>query len=256
MDDVRENLEAHLPPALVHELFEAHAEAKRSFYLGGLRLAEVEGGRFCEAVFRVLEHVTTGIFTPLGKSIKTDKIIEKLANLPGGSHPDAVRLHIPRALRVVYDIRNNRDAAHLGDGINPNLQDATLVATVLDWVLAELVRLYHSVSANEAQAIVETIVTRKAPAVEEFGGFLKALNPKLGVSDLVLLLLYQRGKTGALFSELDGWVRPSMRSNLRRTLQRLVHNHAYVHLDGERYVLTRAGYIVVEKRRLYAVPEP
>jgi len=256
MDDVRKNLEAHLPPVLVQELFEAHAEAKRSFYLGGLRLAEVEGGRFCEAVFRTLEQATTGSFTPLGRSLKTDKIIERLANLPNGSYPDAIRLHIPRALRVVYDIRNNRDAAHLGDGIDPNLQDATLVATVLDWVLAELVRLYHSVSANEAQAIVETIVTRKVPAVEEFDGFLKALNPRLAASDLVLLLLYQRGKEGALLSELDRWVRPSMRSNLRRTLRRLTHDQAYVHQDSERYVLTRAGYNIVEKRRLYAVPEP
>jgi hypothetical protein len=48
--------------------------------------------------------------------------------MPIGSAPDSIRLHIPRTFRVIYDIRNKRDAAHLGDGIDPNLQDSTLVS--------------------------------------------------------------------------------------------------------------------------------
>ena len=59
-------------------------------------------------------------------------------------HPDAIRLHIPRTLRLVYDIRNKRDVAHLGPDIDPNLQDSTLVVSALDWVLAEFIRLYHA----------------------------------------------------------------------------------------------------------------
>jgi len=46
-------------------------EAKRNFYLGGLRLSAVEGGRFCEATFRLLQQRTTGKFNALGnKSIR------------------------------------------------------------------------------------------------------------------------------------------------------------------------------------------
>lgn len=122
------------------------------------------------------------------------------SNLPVGSHPDAIRLHIPRALRVVYDIRNNRNAAHLGDGIDPNKQDATIVISTLDWVLAEFVRLYHTVSADEAQRIVESLVTKRAPAVQDFAGFLKVLNSKLKAGDYILLLLYERGAKGASFA--------------------------------------------------------
>ena len=65
---------------------EPHPEAKRNLYLGGLRLSEVEGGRFCEAAFRLLEHVTQGSFTPLGTQLNTDQTIQKLENLPKGSH--------------------------------------------------------------------------------------------------------------------------------------------------------------------------
>jgi hypothetical protein len=236
---------------LVDELLDAYREAKQNFYVGGLRLSAVEGGRFCEAVFRILEQVTTGRFTSLNRKLDTDRLIGQLANLARGTFPDSVRLHIPRALRVVYDIRNNRDAAHLADGIDPNLQHATLVVSTLDWVTAELVRLYHGVSANEAQKIIETLVTRKSPAVEDFDGFLKVLKPELRAGEYILLILYERGKTGANYREIESWVQPGMRANLVRTLRRLVDDEAFVHVAGDRYFLTRRGIAEVEARRLH-----
>jgi hypothetical protein len=237
--------------ALVHELIEAYVEAKRNFYLGGLRLSAVEGGRFCEAALRLLQQRTSGKFTPLGQQLYTEKLQQQLGGLARTAHPDSVRLHIPRSLRVVYDIRNKRDAAHLADGIDPNIQDATIVVSILDWVLAEFVRLYHTVSANEAQRIVESLVTRRAPAVQEFGAFLKVLNPNLPAADHVLLVLYQRGKEGATYPELLSWARPKMRANLKRTLQQLVNDRAFVHHDGSMYFLTESGMREVESRKLY-----
>jgi len=253
---MRANIEAQLAavvdPTIVTELLDAHAEVKRNFYLGGLRLSAVEGGRFCEAAFRILEQVTTGSFTPLGQQIDTERVIIRLANLSSGAHTDAIRLHIPRALRLVYDIRNKRDAAHLGDGIDPNLQDATLVVSAVDWVLAELIRLYHNVTPDEAHGIVENIVSQHAPIVQDFDGALKVLSPELGASDHCLVLLYHRGKAGATFAELQGWVRPRMRANLRRTLTRLEDVKDFVHSNGNSYRITRLGETDVESRRLLA----
>jgi hypothetical protein len=186
---IRSQLCSRLDARLVDELLAAYSEVKQKYYLGGLRLSEVEGGRFCEAAFRVLEQITGGSFTPLGHSIDSERIIRKLANVATASgFPESVRLHMPRALRVVYDIRNNRDAAHLADGIDPNLQDATLVVAVVDWVLAELLRLYHNVSADEAQAILEAIVCKAVPVVEDFDGFPKVLNAKLASGDCLASL--------------------------------------------------------------------
>ena len=139
LDTIRLGLAKTHDKKLVDELLEAYVEAKRNFYLGGLRLSAVEGGRFCEAAFRILEEATTGKFTPLGQQLDVEKLRERLANLPSGTHSDSIRLHIPRALRVVYDIRNKRDTAHLADNIDPNLQDSSLVVYSLDWVLAEFV---------------------------------------------------------------------------------------------------------------------
>jgi len=46
--------------------------------------------------------------------------------------------------------------------------------------LAEFVRLYHNVPADEAQAIVSDLVTRTSPAIQDFDGFLKVLRADLG----------------------------------------------------------------------------
>lgn len=250
---IKSGLSLKFDGKLVDELLEAHAEAHRNFYLGGLRLCEVAGGRFCEAAFRMLEQTTTGNFTPLNAQVDTEKLIRQLANLPASQAFDSVRLHIPRSLRVVYDIRNKRDAAHLGDGIDPNVQDSTLVISVADWVLAEFVRLSHSVPADEAQRMVEGIVSRRAPAIQDFDGFLKVLNPRLSASDHVLLVLYQRGKAGANFSEIESWARPPMRRDLRRTLRRLTEERAMVHLNGTQYLITQLGMREVETRRLFEI---
>jgi hypothetical protein len=155
------------------------------------------------------------------------------------------------AHRVVYDIRNNRDAAHLADGIDPNVQDATLVMGVLDWILAEFIRIHHQVSAHEAYSIIERLVTRKAPAVEDFGGFLKVLRPRLKASDYALLTLFECGKDGATYGQIEAWVQPKMRKNLKRTMDRLVNDQATVHFAAGKYFITKLGIAEVEKRKLH-----
>jgi len=180
---MRTCLVASFTPRLVDELLDAYTEAKEHFYLGGLRLSEVEGGRFTEAALRLLEERTTGTYTPLGTQLDSEGIAKRLANLPAGSYPDSVRLHIPRALRVVYDVRNTRDAAHLADGIDASVQDATIVVGILDWVMAELVRMHHNVDSARAHAMVIDLVTRRAPVIQEFDGFLKVLRPELPAGD-------------------------------------------------------------------------
>ena len=245
-----QGLKAATDDRLVEKLLEAYDEAKSNYYLGSNRLGTVEGGRFCEAAFRILQHISTGAFEPIGRQIDSEGTIRQLANIPSGVQPDSVRLHIPRALRVIYDIRNNRDAAHLGDGIDPNVQDATIVIAILDWVLAEFVRLFHQVTADQAHTMITAIVTKSVPIIEDFDGFRKVLNPKLKASDTILVLLYACGRKGATLDELNQWVHPKMLANIRRTLYRLENDKAYIHFNGSHYIITRAGQIYVERSGL------
>lgn len=236
---------AGVPSALSDEVLDAFAEAKRRFYRDDLRPSAIEGGRFSEAVFRLLQWMTTQTYVPLGKTLPSvDKLLVTLQNSAG---TDSVRLHIPRTLRLIYDIRNKRDVAHLGDGIDPNQQDASLVVRNMEWVLAELVRLFHNVSAAEAHRMIVDLVSKEVPLIQVFDDFPRVLG-QLQVSDHVLVLLYWRSQEGASFHELASWVRPPMRKNLRRTLSGL-DSKDLVHAAGDHYVLTRLGERDLEKRK-------
>lgn len=235
-----------IPAELVNDLLEAFTEAKRRFYRDDLRPSEIEGARFSEAVFRILQWATTQKYTALGKTLPSvDAMMSTLVNT---SANDSIRIHIPRTLRLIYDVRNKRDVAHLGDGIDPNQQDATLVVRNMEWVLAELVRIYHNVSATDAHGIIVDLVSKDVPLIQEFEGIPRVLK-RLKASDHFLVLLYWRGAQGATYDQLETWARAPMRSNIRRTLRSL-DARDLIHLKGDQYVLTHLGEDDVEKRKL------
>jgi len=248
---IEKELEKSLPKKIVQQLLETYKEVKRNYFLGNLRIGEVEGGRFSEAVFRLLEYITTKKFTPLDKQIKDfANKCRDLENLPSSKFSESIRIHIPRTIRLVYDIRNKRDAAHLSDGIDPNLQDSTFVVGCCDWVLAEFIRLFYGASSDQAQTIVEKLITRQIPVIEEFGTYIKTLNPKLKVSERVLVLLYHKDDYGATQSELESWLKPEQLLNLPRTLTQMEHEKDWIVKIGQRYTITRRGIMEVDRRKL------
>lgn len=247
LDEIRRGFcAAGFPDELVEEVLDSYVETKRRFHLGDHRPQAVEGGRFSEGVFRMLQHAVAGKYTPLGKSLPTvDRLLTTLENASG--KPDSIRLHIPRTLKLIYDIRNKRDAAHLGDDIDPNLQDATLVVGSIDWVLAELVRLYHGVSADDAQKIIENVVTKEVPAVQDIAGHPVVLRD-LKAHEQALLLLYRVGAQGATLDELGAWLRTNRKDRLKVRLlkldeQKLVLAHP---TDGRHYLTSRGDRMVEE----------
>src|SRR5437868_6581141 len=95
---IKNSLAPRFPANLIDELIECYIEQKKNFYLGRMRPNEVEGGRFAEAAFRMLEHAGGMAVTPLGTQLNTDGIVRNLANLHSGSAVESIRLHIPRTL--------------------------------------------------------------------------------------------------------------------------------------------------------------
>lgn len=247
---------ASIPDELIDALFDAYAEAKRRFYLSDHRPNEVEGGRFAEAAFRILELKVFGPYTPIGKQIPTvDKLVRTLEST--GGHDPALTIHIPRQLHSIYTIRNKRDVAHLGPDISPNLQDSTIVVGVMDWIMAEFVRHYHQVSNTEAQQIIDGLVTREVPAIQMFGDYPKLLKDKVTLPEHLLVLLYRRGVEGATRTELGTWTAKAInrvpttreKGNLLAALGRLDAN-GEVHIVGDRVYITIQGQRRVDTKRL------
>jgi hypothetical protein len=240
---------AGIAPVLADELLAAYVEAKRRFHLGDHRPQGVEGGRFSEAVFRVLQDLCKLPVTPLGKTLpKVDQLMAVYEN--STSAPASVRTHIPRTLKLIYDIRNKRDVAHLQDGIDPNLQDATLVIGCMDWVVAELVRINHGVSADRAQHIITELVQKEVPAVQEIDGHPTIL-ADIAPRDQALLMLYRSGAAGLTLDALAGQLRSPRKADLKKRLMRLDQEKLALHhpVSG-RFHITLRGIRYVESARL------
>jgi hypothetical protein len=242
-------LSPHVPPSLAREVNKAHTELKENFYHGRFRPSELEGGRFAEAAIRVVQQLATSTHDPLGRSLQRfDAIITALGKLPASAAHESLRIHIPRALWTVYGVRNRRDVGHIGGDVNPNRADAHLVAAVCDWVLAELIRLTFDCPLPQAQTIVDNLVERKLPLIQEFDGFPKILRTDLSIPDRVLAVAYVRGTGGVDAKDLERWLKPAKRSAVMIALLRLDRDKAYIHRAGERCLITQSGIRYVEEK--------
>lgn len=249
ISSVQELLEARFDSSLVKSLLQSYAELKKSYYLGKHKPTEVEAGHFVEAARRLIEQEEEeGTFTPLGQSLRRFNNAE-LQRLEGvASLDDSFRFHIPRALKLIYQIRNKRGAGHLAGEVSPNYMDSLLVVSVCDWVMAELVRLCsEDISLEEAQNMVDNLVKRRIPLVQEIAGYPKILDPTLSVPRQIRVLLYIHGDEGASLAELQGWIKSATKGYLLRAVKRL-DKSADIHFDGEHCWITEKGMRYVEEK--------
>lgn len=245
MANIKEILSSEIAPDLVERLLLHYKELKQKFFLGQYEPSQLNCAKFAEVIMRILEYITEGNYTPFGKNVSLDDLTKELEQLPKDKFPDSIRIHIPRIIRVTYDIRSKRGVAHIGD-INPNLMDATFVVSTCDWIIGEFVRLYHTGDSNEAQRIIDSIVERKVPIIEEFDDDLKVLTPNLPVADKILLILYKKHPNYVSTNDLKNWIKTKSPTHIPTVLRQL-DGDAKVHRKGKENIITRKGIEYVGK---------
>ena len=52
---------------------------------------------------------------------------------------------------------NNRSVGHIGGDVDPNHMDAVAVLSMANWIMGELVRVYHALNVAEAQQLVDAL---------------------------------------------------------------------------------------------------
>lgn len=251
MDDIKKILSSKIDPDLAERLLNHYKELKQKFFLGQYELSQLNSAKFVEVVFRILEYITKGNYTPFNKDIQINNIVAYLENLPKDNHVDSIRIHIPIILKTIYAIRSKRGVAHIGE-INPNLMDSTFVISACDWIMAEFVRLYYTADPVEAQKIINSIVERKVPIIEEFGEELRVLNPNLAVADKILLILYKKYPNYVLTGDLKNWIKTKSTSHITTILHQLDTN-AKIYRKGKENTITKKGIDYVEKNLLVDV---
>lgn len=223
--EVLQSLAAASTQELAERLLAEFEELTRRFHLGDFRPSELSGGRFGEAAFRICEHACLGKHTALAKTLpKTDELVKTLENVPGGAADATYRIHIPRTLRLIYDLRNKRDVAHLGAGVSPNFTDASLILATASWVVSEIVRLSHKCDIATAQQIVDGLVQRRVPLIWTEGDIVRVLKPSLEYADKAIVILYHFHPEWVNEGDLFRWVEyPRAVSEFRNRVVRPLH---------------------------------
>jgi hypothetical protein len=182
--------------------------------------SELSGGKFCEIVYTILDGYAHGSYAPA--PTKPSSFVNACKQLEQHAHvPRSFQILIPRVLPALYEVRNNRGVGHVGGDVDPNHMDATFVLSTSNWVVAELVRVYHGLSINEAQRLVDTLVERRIPIIWEGDNMRRVLDPTMTLKSQVLLLLSTAAEAMVATSDLLTWTGYQDRTYFRKLLRQL-----------------------------------
>ncbi|TIS65599.1 hypothetical protein [Mesorhizobium sp.] len=177
-----------IPEGLRRPLLEEYNKLAKHYREGRWEPAELNGGKLCEIVYSILKGHADGAFA--NAPYKPDNMViacRKLEEATG--FPRSVRIQIPRMPLALYEIRNNRNVGHVGADVDPNHMDASVVLAMVKWVMAELVRIFHNTTPEEATQVVESLTERSLPILWRVGGLTRVLAP-LSAKDKTLAVLY------------------------------------------------------------------
>lgn len=242
---------------LRQNLVTSYLKLKQNFIEGRFESAGMDAGKFCEAAMRIAQSQLTGAYVPLGSRIPNfADAVRALVLLPATSGPETMRDLVPRALLFLYTMRNKRGIGHLAGDVDSNRVDAMTIVQVADWVLCELIRVYHGLSIEEAQDLVDSLAQRQLPIVWEVAGKRRVLREGLTKSDETLLLLYATTDFTVLAEDLCEWVEYSALHLYKRNVLEALHKKRLVEYDRDNDVvhLSPLGVAKVEKQLLHALP--
>jgi hypothetical protein len=236
--NIIDELRSHVTSQTADAILNRYSSSKTAYRSQDWEKCLLQGGKFCEEVMKAIHYIRTGEKV---SSISLES--ESAELLKRHDIADSLRLLIPRAVRVLYDLRSRRGGAHTS--FNPNAMDSLFSISIVDWILAELVHLLCTSNPEESMKFATNVTAKAIPFAERFGEDVLVLLKGLSASKEIALILYakypERIKTGELFK----WMNNHTKTNIRISLGNL-QKARLVHTNSDGTVLTAAGIKFVE----------
>jgi hypothetical protein len=234
LDRLRTALIIKFPPQKVDEILYHYNVLRREARLEDWEKCLLNGGKFVEAVLKCFHYLS------IGDEVDSIKVDEEVRRLEQATHlNDFERLTVPRALRLIYEFRNKRGGAH-NSSFDPIRTDCALVVAVSNWVMEELTRLYLVNDALAVQKLVESMLVKDIPLVEEMDGDRLILRPGLSARVQLEILLYREFPERCAIRDLTRWIHDHSVENIRVTLRTMKQKNL-VHETEAGWKLTDAG---------------
>lgn len=221
-----------LPAGLREDLLGAFEEIVTNYRERRWEPSELNGGKLCEAAFTVADgYLDGGRYAD--RATKPSRFNEACIGLekkyPKTSTNHSARITIPRLLLGLFDVRNNRGVGHAGGDVSPNQMDATLVLYVAKWLVAEIVRLLHDLTTEDAALLVDALVQREAPWIWSSADLKRVLKAGLTWKQKTLALLLSEAGSVAV-DDLVRWLEHPQVRDYRKVLRQL-HSERQVEYD-------------------------
>lgn len=220
-----------LPPTLREELLNEYRKILQNYLEHRWQPSELSAGIFCEVVYTIVFHYPSGHYpahaTKPTNMVDACRQLERVTNVPR-----SFQILIPRLLPALYEIRNNRGVGHIGGDVDPNHMDATAALAFCKWILAELIRVLHSLPVGEAQSLADAVAERTIPLIWESNETKRILDPRLDLKDQILLFL-GASSLPVEVSRLRDWTESRNRDHFNKVLK-AAHKARLVNLSDDK----------------------
>lgn len=215
----RSTLLSGIPSGLRTPLLAEYDSIVQAYFEGRWTPAELSGGRFCEIVYTILHGHAAGSFA--SSPSKPRNFVDACRRLESSAGvPRSFQILIPRILPALYEVRNNRGVGHVGGDVDPNRMDAGFVVETVRWVLAEMIRVFHATSPDEADRAVQQLATITVPLVWDGGDVRRVLDPKTPMN-IQVLLLAGTVPGGTMLADIESSIESKTAGYLIRTVRKL-----------------------------------
>lgn len=243
MQILKQQLSSYIDKTLIDELLKEYNNLSIGFYIKDNEKILSASGRFVEIVLATLSYINDKKLLNLN-DINVESLYQKITNLQkNNGEEELLYLEIPRVARAIYTIRSKKRGAHRKD-LDPITQDSVFIKAAADWIVASFIFLYHTKSDKKISQIIDSILEKKIPFIEEFedGGIV--ILKKMEFKWQLLLVLYNQNQ----FLEkrkLKELLRPKYPQLLDTSLRKLEDDKLiYKGISG--YKITKLGIQKVE----------
>src|SRR3972149_8533008 len=230
---------------LVKDLVNSYVSVKDSYIKGDVEGSLSKSGKFVENIFRVLKFIKS---KKILKEIKQHDFIDisdELLKADGSKFPESVRILIPKiALSLIYEPRSKLGAVHVKE-INPDIIDGKLTIGACDWILAELLRLYHTRDSKIVSELIQKIVKEYFPIIQTIGEE-KFVTAKLDCTTEILVRLSD-SENGIKRKELGkAMKRHFSPQNITMTLTKLSNDREIFLTETGKYVISDPARVKIK----------